>query len=134
VLPLPRGLRLQVVHATDVADAVARILQRRALGPFNLCAEDVLWSEQLGELLGARPVQLPGRVVRSAMVAGWVAHVVPSPPELLDALLRVPVMSAVRARQELGWSPRRDASSVVRELLHGVADAAGHDTAPLGAD
>jgi nucleoside-diphosphate-sugar epimerase len=134
VLPLPSGLRLQVVHAADVADAVARILQLRAVGPFNLCAEDVLWSEQLGELLGARPVQLPGRVVRSAMTAGWAAHLVPSPPELLDALLRVPVMSAARARQELGWAPHHDAASVVSELLHGVADAAGHDTPPLGAD
>src|SRR4051795_1015920 len=40
-LPLP-GLTVAFVHADDVADALERILARRASGPFNLAAEPVL--------------------------------------------------------------------------------------------
>src|SRR3954471_17297782 len=38
VLPLDRRLVVPVVHADDVADAVARAIERTAPGPFNLSA------------------------------------------------------------------------------------------------
>ena len=63
VLPLPSGLTVQAVHAEDVADAVARILARRATGAFNLAA-DPLTGPQLARLAGARHLPVPGRLMR----------------------------------------------------------------------
>jgi UDP-glucose 4-epimerase len=41
-VPLWPGLRLQLVHADDVAQAIRLILTERAAGPFNLAADPVL--------------------------------------------------------------------------------------------
>jgi UDP-glucose 4-epimerase len=41
------------------------------------------------------------------------------------------VMDTRRAREELGWTPRRDALSALHELLAGMREPAGLDTPPL---
>ena len=45
--------------------------------------------------------------------------------------LRVPLMDVSRARDELGWTPSREAGEALRELLEGMKDGAGLDTPPL---
>lgn len=131
VLPVPKSLRLQAVHAGDVADGVVRILRTGAEGPFNLCADDVLWPEGLAGLFDARPLRVPTGAVRAVLSAAWRTRAAPVPPELFDALVRLPVMSNARARQELGWQPTRSAFEVLQEFLAGLAAGAGHGTAPL---
>ncbi|WP_367882238.1 hypothetical protein [Rathayibacter oskolensis] len=42
MLPLPKSLIFQGVHADDVADAFWRVLDQRAGGAFNIAAEPVL--------------------------------------------------------------------------------------------
>ena len=130
-LPVPRGLRLQAVHAVDVADAIVRVLVQRAAGPFNLCADGVLWSEQLASLFGTAPLHVPARAVRLGMEAAWTMRLLPVPPTLYDAALRVPVMTSERARTELGWNPTYEAREVIDEFLEGFAHRSGHGTAPL---
>jgi UDP-glucose 4-epimerase len=57
VLPLPSQLIVQAVHATDVADAYWRAVERRAGGAFNIAAEPVLTPDLIaqGERDGAIP-------------------------------------------------------------------------------
>src|SRR3954449_3607077 len=50
-LPLP-AVAVSFVHADDVADALKRMLDRRAPGPFNLAAEPVLDSDAIARALG----------------------------------------------------------------------------------
>jgi hypothetical protein len=50
---------------------------------------------------------------------------------LFDAVLRMPVMDSTRARTELGWTPRYDATEVITEFLAGLRDGAGLPTPPL---
>jgi hypothetical protein len=45
--------------------------------------------------------------------------------------LAVPVMDTSRARDELGWAPRRDAGETLLELLAGMREGAGLPTPPL---
>ena len=40
-------------------------------------------------------------------------------------------MDVTRAREELGWVPRRSATDALRELLEGLREGAGIDTPPL---
>jgi hypothetical protein len=58
----------------------------------------------------------------------------PSEPGWLDMALGVPLMDTARARNELGWEPRRDAVEALKDLLAGIRERKGIDTPPLAAD
>ena len=49
ILPLDRRLAVPMVHADDVADAVARILERSAPGAFNLAADPPISTALIAE-------------------------------------------------------------------------------------
>jgi hypothetical protein len=55
----------------------------------------------------------------------------PTPPGWLDLALAVPLLDTTRARDELGWTPRKTADGALRELLDGMREGAGDDTPPL---
>ncbi|MQW75322.1 NAD-dependent epimerase/dehydratase family protein [Nocardioides sp. dk4132] len=131
VLPLDRRVTLQVVHADDVADAMALMLEARAPGAFNLVTEPVLTHADIAAVLGARPVHVPFSVLRAAADLSWRAHLQPLDPGWVDLALGVPVLDATRARTELGWRPRRVAHDVLAEAVAGMADAAHGDAEVL---
>jgi nucleoside-diphosphate-sugar epimerase len=132
ILPLPDGLVLQFVHADDVGDAVVRILDRRAIGSFNLAA-DALDSTHLAALLGARAIPVPPRSVRAAVVALYRLHAVPVSPGWYDVAMNTPVMDTSRARDELGWVPVHTSTEGARQLIDGLAEGAVGPTAAMGA-
>jgi nucleoside-diphosphate-sugar epimerase len=135
VLPVTDRLVLQVVHADDVAEAYRlAATDPDARGAYNVAAEPVLGPAQLGELLGARPVRVPPRVLRAAADWTWRARLQPTPPGWLDMGLGVPTMDVSRARDELGWTPRRGAGETLLELLDGMRRRDGGATPPLAAD
>ncbi len=121
VLPLPRRLVLQFVHADDVADAIARVLETRLPGAVNIAAEPVIGPEQFAELVGARHLPVPAAVLRFLAGATWQLHAQPTSPGWVDLALFAPLLSTERARAELGWKPTHDSRDVVRELLAGFA-------------
>ena len=132
LLPLPAGLRLQAVHSDDAAAAYRlAATEPRARGAYNVAAEPVLDAAELGRALGARPVQVPARVLRAAAWATWRARLQPTPPGWLDMGMGVPLMDAGRIRRELGWAPRHAADAALLELLRGLHDRAGAPTPPL---
>lgn len=127
---VPR-LRFQAVHAGDVGDAYCRAAVGDAAGAFNLAAEPVIGPEQLGELLGARPVSLPARALRAAADLSWRLHLQPADAGWVDLALGVPLMDASRAREELSWSPATSSLDALAELLNGIRRRAGGPTPPL---
>ena len=64
VVPLPPDLVIQAVHTPDVADGVARALERRAAGAFNLAADPPLTASRIAAALGAQLVPTPRPVLR----------------------------------------------------------------------
>jgi nucleoside-diphosphate-sugar epimerase len=131
VLPLPRGLLLQTVHADDVAQAFRAAVVSSAAGAFNVCADQVVDETALGGLFDARVQPVPHGLAKSAVSLAWRAHVVPAAPELLDALLAVPLMDNARAKSQLGWAPQVTAIDALAEFLAGLREGAGYPTPPL---
>jgi UDP-glucose 4-epimerase len=132
VVPDMGALRFQAVHTEDVADAVRRALvSPDARGPFNLAADPVLDPQTLSEMLAARAVPVPRRLVRGLVTGSWRARLQPSPPGWLDMALGAPLMSSGRARIELGWTPHTSARAALDELLDGLREGSGFPTPPL---
>ena len=132
VLPWPRGLRLQAVHADDAAEAYRLAAVRPdASGAYNVAAEPVLDPATVGPLLGARVVEVPVAVVRAAADGSWRLRLQPTPPGWLDMGMAVPIMDCRRIREELGWAARHDAGAALLELMRGMRDSAGASTPPL---
>jgi UDP-glucose 4-epimerase len=132
VLPLPDRLVLQAVHGDDVGQAYRlAALSDDARGAFNVAADPVLDPATIARTLGTRRVRVPEKPLRALVDAAWRAHLQPSPPGWLDMGLAVPVMDTRRAREELGWMPRRSSTDALTELLAGMHERAGLDTPPL---
>jgi len=133
-LPAPAGLRLQAVHASDVADAFARAVRSEQDGAFNVCADDVLEPRDLARLFDAPHVRVRAGLLRGVMNAAWTARALPADPRLFDAVMMLPIMSNGRAKSELGWRPSRSARHVLEEFLVALRHGAGHPTPPLKPD
>ncbi|MDQ4104013.1 MAG: hypothetical protein M3186_09995 [Actinomycetota bacterium] len=80
------------------------ILQRRVRGVYNLAANELNLT-QLAGLVGARPLPVPGAILRAVVTALFRAHVLAVSPGWLDVATRTPVMDTARARTVLGWQP-----------------------------
>lgn len=131
VLPLDKRLRVSMLHADDVADALARVVEQRAGGAFNLSTEPPLTAEVIAEELGARLVHVPSRIIRPALSAAWHLRLQQVDTGWLDMAYSLPLLDATRARTELGWEPTRSARSVLREVLDGMREKASNDTAVM---
>jgi nucleoside-diphosphate-sugar epimerase len=132
VVPAIPGLRFQVVHADDVADAYRRaVVTEDARGAFNVASEPVVDADVLATVLSARKVPMPVGVARRAMALTWRLRLQPTPPGWLDMGLAVPLMDTTRARTELGWEPNDSSVGTIRELLTGISQRADGPTPAL---
>lgn len=123
VLPLPRELVFQALHADDAADAFWRAIERRAGGAFNLAAEPVLTPRVIAEVVGAKhlfPVSLSA--LRTLVSVAWKLRIIPTDPGWLDIAAHVPVMAMARAEEVLGWQARVSATAALAEMIDGLAD------------
>ncbi|QCQ91329.1 NAD-dependent epimerase/dehydratase family protein [Rhodococcus sp. SGAir0479] len=134
VVPLVSGLKAQVLHTSDAADAIVRATLRPVHGAFNLATTPAVDGHYLADLLGARPVRLPRRALRFAAWVGWHLRAVPASPGLLDTVLQLPLLDSTRAESELDWHPRITPRETLESFLGGLQDGAGLPTPPLAPD
>ena len=130
-LPVDERFGIQMVHANDVADAVVRVVETGASGPFNLASEPVLRGVDIARALDARPVRVRQEVARSLVEVAWRLHLHPLDPGWVDMALQAPWVDAGRAREVLGWRPQYDARAVLAELVAGMSAGAGAGTSAL---
>jgi UDP-glucose 4-epimerase len=131
LLPLDPRLTIPMVHSDDVADAVARVVDRRIGGPFNLAAEPPVTAGDIAAALRSRLVPVPAPLVRAAMSAAWHARLQQVDTGWLDMAYALPLLDTGRARAELGWAPTVDGVSVLREVLAGMRHGEAEDTPVL---
>ncbi len=124
LVPLDRDLVVPMVHTDDVADAVVRVLERRATGAFNLAADPPVTRDLIARVLRAQPVHLPRALLRTAAALAWYARLQPLDPGWLDLAFGVPLLDTGRARRELDWSPSTPADTALAQAVAGMADAA----------
>jgi len=123
-LPLP-ALAVAFVHADDVADAIERMLDRRAPGPFNLAAEPLLDADALARALGTVRLPVPAFAARTALLAAFAAHLVPTEPGWLDIATKVPALNTTRARQLLEWAPVHRSDEVLTQFVAALGRGEG---------
>jgi nucleoside-diphosphate-sugar epimerase len=132
VVPRVDRLRFQAVHSLDVGDAYRRaIVQGDARGAYNVAADPVLDPDELGRLLGARPVPVSADLLRRVADLTWRLRLQPTPSGWVDMALGAPIMSTDRIRSQLGWRPTRTSGEALLDLLAGMRDGSGVDTPPL---
>src|SRR5918999_4361608 len=132
VVPAHPRLVFQAVHSYDVGEAYRlATVNDDARGAFNVAADPVLDPDELGRLLGARPVPVPSAALRVGAELSWKLRVQPTPPGWVDMALGVPLLDTTRAREELGWTPRWSAGDALLDLIGGLRDRSGADTPPL---
>jgi nucleoside-diphosphate-sugar epimerase len=131
VLPLDPRIAIPLVHSDDVADAVARALDRRVGGAFHLAAEPPARPADFGDAFGVPTVPFPAPVLRGLAWAAWQARLQPVDPGWLDLALTVPMLDTSKARQQLGWRPTRSGPEVLHELVSGILHAASGHTPAL---
>jgi UDP-glucose 4-epimerase len=125
------NVRSQIIHSYDVGEAFRLAIVNEVRGAFNLAAEPVLDAAEIGRILDARPVPLSAQVARAGARLSWQLRIQPVSEGWLDMAMSVPVMDTSRARQELGWVPRRSADEALLDLLEGLRTGSGLDTPPL---
>ncbi len=131
-LPWPTGLRLQAVHADDVAAAYREVIVRRVPGAFNIAADGVLHGQDVADLLaGGNLLDVAPPAARAALATAWHARAVPTSPGWLDLAMGVPVLDTSHARRMLGWAPTIPAARALTEMVAGLAEGVGGGSPPL---
>ncbi|MEQ4564897.1 NAD-dependent epimerase/dehydratase family protein [Paenarthrobacter sp. CAP02] len=131
VLALPKELVFQAVHASDVADAYWRVLERTAEGAFNIAAEPVIDPNALAWIFNARrllPFPLP--VLRAVVEASWRLRLQATDGGWVDMAANAPIMDTGRARRLLGWSPKHSSLESLAEMLDGLGTGKGRKASP----
>jgi nucleoside-diphosphate-sugar epimerase len=131
LVPYDRRLRVQAVHADDVADAYVRAATGDVRGAFNIAADPVLDGERVAKRFSGRAVPVPAGVLRVAAGLTWHARLQPTEPGWVRLAAAAPLLSTERAERELGWHPRMDALTALAELIDGMARGTGTPSPPL---
>jgi UDP-glucose 4-epimerase len=131
LVPYPNGLRTQAVHSIDVGHAYRLATVKPVQGAFNIAADPVIDAALVGSVLDARTFELSAALVRRAAWASWKLRLQPTSPGWLDMGLLSPIMDSTRAREVLGWEPRRSSVEALEDLIDGLREGAGMQTPPL---
>lgn len=129
LLPWPRDLVLQLVHADDVASAIALVLDQRVGGGVNVAAEPVIDRAGYKRIVGGVGPALPPRLLRTVVTATWRAHLQPTDPGWLDLGMSVPLLDTARLRG-LGWEPQHRGDDIFTSFIASLAGGRG-GTGPL---
>ncbi|WP_129338044.1 NAD-dependent epimerase/dehydratase family protein [Cellulomonas endophytica] len=132
-LPWPSGLRLQAVHADDLAEALREVVVRQARGAFNVAGPGVVTAPEVATIMtrSGEVRDVPATTARLALSAAWHARLAPAGPGWLDMALEVPLMDTGRATRELDLRPVHSGLDALREVVAGMARGAGHASPPL---
>jgi nucleoside-diphosphate-sugar epimerase len=110
------GVPLQLVHHDDVATALAAAIEGKGdPGAYNLAGDGEIVISDIARALGWRSVRVPRPALGlGTTVAGRLSFISPQ-LEWATALSTPVIMDTTKAREELGWVPRFDASETLMQ-------------------
>jgi nucleoside-diphosphate-sugar epimerase len=109
-LPLPvlvPDIPMQFIHEDDVGDALVQcIVGAGPPGAYNIAGDGVLSAVDVAREVGLWPIPLPARPAQG--VARRLARLpyLPSFAQWVEALSQPAIMDTMRAKTQLGWTPR----------------------------
>jgi nucleoside-diphosphate-sugar epimerase len=116
VFPDP-GVKLQLVHHDDVAEAIAAAtLGRGSPGAYNLAADGEVTLGDVVRAVGGRGVRVPGAL---AVVASQLLARMPFTPALAEWVhtsRTSVVMDTRKAKRELGWRPAHTSAQTLQAM------------------
>ena len=120
VLPDP-GVPFQLVHHDDVAAAMrAAVLGRGKPGVYNLAGPGQLTVKRLAEELGWYSLPVPGLALDAVAELVGRLGFLPAQAQWIAAFREPVIMTAAKARRELGWRPKHNALQTLRETIAGA--------------
>jgi UDP-glucose 4-epimerase len=110
------GVPLQLVHHDDVAAALAAAVEGRGEpGAYNLAGDGEILISDIARALGWRSVRVPRPALGvGTTVAGRLSFINPQ-LEWATALTTPVIMDTAKAREQLDWSPRFDATETLMQ-------------------
>jgi UDP-glucose 4-epimerase len=110
------GVPLQLVHHDDVAAALAAAVEGKGdPGAYNLAGDGEIRIADIAGALGWRSVRVPRPALGvGTTVAGRLSFISPQ-LEWATALATSVLMDTTKAREQLGWAPRFDASETLMQ-------------------
>jgi nucleoside-diphosphate-sugar epimerase len=123
VLPDP-GVPIQLVHHDDVARALAAAVAGEGPpGAYNLAGEGEIAVAELAHAIGWRAVRVPSPAVGLGTALARRLSFASPQLEWATALTTPVVMDTAKARRQLDWKPRHDASQTLAETALAARDA-----------
>jgi len=118
---------LQLIHEDDVVDALVAALRPGLRGVFNLAGPGCVPLSRILQALGARSLPLPHPLGKAALRLLWRWGMSRFPPGAVDHLRFPCMVDDTRAREVLGFSPRRSMLETL-EHLRSFRDLSGPST------
>jgi UDP-glucose 4-epimerase len=117
VVPDP-GVRFQLVHEDDVADAfAAAVLGRGEPGPYNLAGNGTITMSDVADALGWYSLRIPDLSVEAAAELVERMPLLPEWASWIQAVRKPLLVRTDRARKELGWRPKHTTRATMKELV-----------------
>lgn len=124
-LPDPGFAPLQLVHEDDVAEAFRLALTApRARGAYNIAGGGQLTGPELASELRAIRLPVPRALARRVVDVAYRARISPAGSPWVDMARHPILVDTRRAREELGWVPRWDTRTALRDMLERFRRAA----------
>lgn len=107
---------IQLIHETDLIDAIALSLRSEARGIFNLAGIDQAPLSRVIKRLDRPTIPLPERILKAFAAGSFFSRRSPFPSSEIDHLKYSCLVDTTRAYQELGFKPVWDLAHIVDEL------------------
>lgn len=111
---------VQVVHETDVVNAIALALEPNTRGAYNIAGSDPLPLSRVVKLSGKPTLPVPYSLFRTVLRRLWTLRLTSFPAPELDHIRYVCMVDDSRARRELRYAPRVPIEETVRSVADGL--------------
>jgi nucleoside-diphosphate-sugar epimerase len=114
-------MRLQMLHQDDAARFHVEACFGARTGPVNLASEDVIEVDEAAQIAGKRLVDLPPRLVDTALDASWRLGVSDIDPTSKTALAYWPVVDCTALTERWGFTCAWDTRAALRDFARATS-------------